>query len=231
MWSEGHGVDFNVCNMEISTEIPSSLEGFDGLIVLGGEMGDSDTAEYPWLEDMRERLREAHRIELPALGVCLGAQLLASALGGEVQLGEAGLEAGVVGIRVTDAGAHDPLMQGLPNIFYSGSMHNDAIVRLPEDGVLLAGGDVYPHQAFRIGSTWAVQFHPEVSPSSYEMWVNLEDHKNNPKLKTKLDATVEDFWLRDALVAPQCERLIGNFLNLIRQMSNSRVTESVTKLA
>lgn len=215
-WSAAHGVDLAVYNMGVSTEMPSSLDGYDGLIVLGGDMGDRDTAEYPWLEDMRERLREAHRTHVPALGVCLGAQLLASALGGEVELGEPGLETGVVDIRVTDEGARDPLLQGISDVFHSGSMHNDAVVRLPADAVLLARGDVYPHQAFRSGSTWAVQFHPEVSPASYERWVGLEDHSANPELQARFEASVEDFWRRDDLVAPECERLVGNFLSVVK---------------
>lgn len=215
-WAAGHGLALSVHNMAIAAAVPPSLDGYDGLIVLGGDMGDGDTAEYPWLEDIRERMREAHRTDLPTLGVCLGAQLLASALGGEVELGAAGLETGVVGISVTEAGAQDPLMQGLSEVFYSGSMHNDAVVRLPEDAVLLASGDVYPHQAFRSGSTWGVQFHPEVSPASYERWVGLEDHSSTPKLKATFDASVEDFWRRDELVAPECERLISNFLNTVK---------------
>ncbi|WP_461637531.1 type 1 glutamine amidotransferase [Leucobacter sp. BZR 635] len=215
-WSAEHGIELNVYNMSESTKMPASLDGYDGLIVLGGDMGDRDTAEYPWLEDMRERLREAHRNDVPALGVCLGAQLLASALGGEVELGEPGLETGVVGIRVTEEGAGDPLMQGVSDVFHSGSMHNDAVVRLPQDAVLLASGDVYPNQAFRSGSTWAVQFHPEVSPASYEMWVGLEDHSANPELQARFDASVADFWRRDDLVAPECERLVSNFLNVVK---------------
>lgn len=216
-WASNHGVELSVYSMSVSTDMPPSLDGYAGLIVLGGDMGDRDTAAYPWLEDMRERLREAHREGIPALGVCLGAQLLASALGGEVQLGEPGLETGVAGIRITDEGARDPLLQGVPEVFYSGSMHNDAVVRLPEGAVLLATGDVYPHQAFRSGTTWGVQFHPEVSPASYETWVGLEDHTANPELKARFDASVEDFWARDAIVAPACERLVGNFLSTVRQ--------------
>lgn len=227
-WSAEHGLDLSVYNMGKSVEMPTSLDGYDGLIVLGGDMGDHDTAEYPWLEDMRERLREAHRDGVPALGVCLGAQLLASALGGEVELGEPGLETGVVGIRVTGEGAQDPLMLGLSEVFYSGSMHNDAVVRLPEDAVLLASGDVYPHQAFRSGSTWGVQFHPEVSPASYETWVGLEDHSGNPALKARFEASVEDFWRRDDLVAPECERLVSNFLNVVTGATRSQAPQEPT---
>ena len=214
-WAEAHGVELEVHSMAESPVVPKSLDGYAGLIVLGGDMGDRDTADYPWLEDLRERLREAHRTELPALGVCLGAQLLASALGGTVELGAPGLETGVVELSVTSDGAADPLLQGVSPVFYSGAMHNDAIVRLPAGAVLLATGELYPHQAFRVGSTWAVQFHPEVSPESYERWVGLEDHSKHPEIAARYDGTVAEFWERDAVVAPACERLIVNFLDLV----------------
>ena len=216
VWSADRGINLDVYSMENSSEMPSSLAGYDGLIVLGGEMGDRDTAIYPWLEDMRERFREAHRAGVPALGVCLGAQLLASALGGKVELGEPGFETGVIALRPTSDGAADPLMQGLPETFYSGSMHRDAVVRLPAESVLLATGDAYPHQAFRCGSTWGVQFHPEVSPANYEKWAEDAKVPGDLSKNAMLDETVRDFWQRDALVFPGCEQLIHNFLSLVR---------------
>lgn len=214
-WSHDAGIDLDVRNADTASEMPDTLEGFDGLIVLGGDMGDGDTAQYPWLEDLRERLREAQDRELPTLGICLGAQLLASALGGEVQLGADGLETGVVRLEMAEAATDDPLLRGISEVFYTGAMHNDAITKLPAGATLLASGERYPHQAYRVGSAWGVQFHPEIGPQEYEDW-GPAICKERPNFEEEFAATAEEFRRMDQLVAVECERLAQNFFQVIR---------------
>ena len=96
----------------------TSLNGYDALVVLGGSMGDADTVQYPWLDSIRRLLREAHDDYVPTLGICLGSQLLASALGGEVRIGSEGLEAGVVRLVKEEAAEGDPLVGSLPTTFF-----------------------------------------------------------------------------------------------------------------
>jgi GMP synthase (glutamine-hydrolysing) len=110
---------------------------------------------------------------VPLFSICLGAQLLALAVGGRVEPGAAGVEAGLSTIRPTHAAAGDPLMAALPAAGYPGPQgHHDAITQLPPGAVLLATGDVYRHQAFRLGDVaWAVQYHPEVTADDFEGWM------------------------------------------------------------
>jgi GMP synthase (glutamine-hydrolysing) len=213
-WSASRGIELDVRNADTPAEMPASVQGFDGLIVLGGDMGDGDTDDFPWLEKLRERLREAHEIGLPTLGICLGAQLLASALGGEVRRGENGLETGVVKLLPLDEAEGDDLLVGLTEAFYSGAMHQDAITQLPAGSVLLATGDDYPNQIFRCGSTWGVQFHPEVGPTGYASW-EPTDYASDPDVRVEFDATVEEFKRLDSIVEKSSEKLIGNFLGVV----------------
>jgi GMP synthase (glutamine-hydrolysing) len=124
-------------------------------------MGALDDELAPWLPAVRRLLAEAVNEELPTLGICLGAQLLAVAAGGRVVRGAAGTEAGLVSVSWTAAAHTDALVAALPEPMLTPSLHDDEIVELPAGAVLLGGTATYPHQAFRVGScAWGVQFHP-----------------------------------------------------------------------
>ncbi|MGJ0204384.1 glutamine amidotransferase-related protein [Leucobacter sp. gxy201] len=220
-WARAAGADLDVRLADIAGAIPETLQGYDGLMVLGGDMGDGDTEAFPWLEDLRARLREARRDRIPALGICLGGQLLASALGGAVRRGAAGIETGVVEITVTEVAAGDPLMRGLPPTFLTGAMHGDAITRLPDDAVLLAAGARYPHQAFRSGSTWGVQFHPEIGLEEYANWRDAVS-ATMPDFLPEFDGTVAEFARLQDEVGPACERFVTNFLGVVAAPRGSR---------
>lgn len=173
VWAREAQIDLDVIRPDREPLGPESVLGFDGLVVLGGAMGNMDTDRYPWLEDVRETLRIATRHDLPTLGICLGAQLLAASLGGTVAVGGAGMEAGAVEITTTPEARDDPLLGGLPSRFSVGAMHGDEIHTLPPGAAWLATSPQYPHQAFRSRNSWGVQFHPEVSPDRYDCWTEL----------------------------------------------------------
>jgi GMP synthase-like glutamine amidotransferase len=105
----------------------------------------------------------------PFWGTCLGAQLLASALGARVYAGPAP-EVGVLAVDLTRAGADDPVLGGLPASIDTLQWHGDTF-DLPEGAVLLASSPAYPHQAFRVGrAAYAAQFHLEVTEAMGEEW-------------------------------------------------------------
>lgn len=164
------GVDVRVVRPYLGEALPSSPG--DGLIVLGGEMSAYDDGVAPWLPAVRSLLVAAVRSEVPTLGICLGAQLLAVACGGSVEVGAApGRESGVVSVSWLPAAAHDPMVGGLPAPFPGPSMHADAVSVLPPDAVWLGSSPMYPHQVFRVGpAAWGVQFHPEVSQPTFAGW-------------------------------------------------------------
>jgi GMP synthase (glutamine-hydrolysing) len=151
------------------------LAEIDGLVVLGGSMTAYDDERAPWLPAVRTYLRDAVACGTTTLGVCLGAQLLAVALGGEVEVGApSGPERGVVELRIRPDGEADPLFSqvvaALGRDVLAPSSHSDAISALPEDAVWLASSRQYPFQAFRVGSAWGVQFHPEAGEDTFAAW-------------------------------------------------------------
>lgn len=151
-----------------------------GLVVLGGHASAYDDATTPWLPDLRALLLDAATTGVPTLAVCLGAQLLAVAGGGQVTVAAPpGREAGAVRIFwrpeaktdvVVGAAARAAAEVGGRASVYPTS-HADAVSELPQDAVWLASSNMYPFQAFRLGSALAVQFHPEADAAMLEQWL------------------------------------------------------------
>lgn len=107
-------------------------------------------------------LRDAVMAKIPVLGICFGHQLLAWALGGEVDYNPQGVEVGTVRIELTDRGVGDPLLSVLPAEFDAQLSHSQSVIHLPKGARLLASSEMEPHQAFTWGEhAWGIQFHPE----------------------------------------------------------------------
>jgi GMP synthase-like glutamine amidotransferase len=178
-WLAGAGVELDVREMFAGAALPADLTGHSGLLVLGGAMGARDDDLGPWLPAVRELLRAAVRDEVPTLGICLGAQLLAVALGGDVVVGPDGPELGAQLIaKRAAASATDPLFRELPITPDVIQWHFDVVNRLPPGTVLLATSPVYEVQAYRAGRVcWALQPHIETTPEIVRDWaVSDRDH-------------------------------------------------------
>jgi GMP synthase (glutamine-hydrolysing) len=173
-----------VVRPHLGEQLPeSAADGYAGLLVLGGAMGAWDDEAAPWLPATRTLLADAVRAELPTLGICLGAQLLAAACGGTAERGAAGLELGVVPVTPLPVADADPFFAGVQRVLKddpagaAGSWlvrqyHFDAVTALPPDTELVVTGTAYPHQGFRVGpAAWGVQYHPEVSTDLFAAWV------------------------------------------------------------
>ena len=145
----------------------------DGILSLGGEQSARELDRHPYLRTELELLRAAVAIDLPVLGVCLGGQLLAKALGGDVRR----MPRRMVGwerLRPLAAAREDALFAGLPAA--TSALHwNEDCFSLPPNAVELAAPAGPGCEAFRHGrSAWGIQFHPEVDAGVLETWYRLE---------------------------------------------------------
>ncbi|HEY3612840.1 MAG TPA: hypothetical protein VGK92_04005 [Gaiellales bacterium] len=145
---------------------------FDAIVAMGGPMSVNDETEHPWLVGEKAAIASHVRAGRPFWGSCLGAQLLAAALGARVYAGPAP-EVGVLGIELTAAGMTDPVLGALPAEIDTLQWHGDTF-DLPAGGVLLASSPAYANQAYRVGPVaYAVQFHVEVTEAMGEEWADV----------------------------------------------------------
>ncbi len=172
------GVRVRVVRPDAGEALPEA-DQLDGLIVLGGTMSVRDADDHPWLIAERELIDAAVAQGVPTLGVCLGAQQLAVARGGQVEVdAPTGPERGVVEVRMRPDAASDPVLgpvvTALGRDVPAPSMHRDAITALPAEATWLASSQQYPFQAFRVGSAVGVQFHPEADEATMRRWAAAE---------------------------------------------------------
>ena len=173
-WLTGAGADLDVRQQ---SDLPSDVEGYAGVVCLGGAMGATADLDHPWLADVRRLLGQAVSRQLPTLAICLGAQLLAVATGGRVVTGEDGPEAGGHLVAKRDLGWIDPLFAELPLMPDVLHFHSDIVATLPAGAVLLASANRYPNQAFRVGRcAYGLQFHIETTPETVLSWARDNPH-------------------------------------------------------
>jgi GMP synthase (glutamine-hydrolysing) len=160
---EGAALAWQYIRVADGQPLPADMKGAGGLVVMGGPMGVYQTDRYPWLRDEMRLIEDAIKANLPVLGVCLGAQIVAAALGAKVERNPAGKEIGWHPIRLSDAAKDDRLLRGLPATLTPFHWHGD-IFELPRGATSLASSDKTPCQAFRHGDkAYGFQFHFEVT--------------------------------------------------------------------
>ncbi|MBC8249817.1 MAG: CapA family protein, partial [Anaerolineales bacterium] len=150
------------------------------VILSGGPMSPHDLDAYPFLRAESDFLRQALQIKVPILGLCLGHQLLANLLGGEVDVGQQ--EVGWLPVQLSEAGTQDLLFDGVPQEFTPFHYHIEQAVTLPPEATVLASSPLCPVQAFRYGQAlvWGVQFHPEIGPQRGESILRLSSRLSLP---------------------------------------------------
>lgn len=197
-WLTEAGLRLDVVRAHAGEPVPASLDGYAAIVVMGGEQSAYEPRP-DWFEDVEALLRKAVRHGVPALGVCLGAQLLATAHGGTVERSPSGPEIGPALVGRRDAAADDPLFRYVPLAPDVHQWHYDEITELPAGAVLLAASTRYPHQAFRLGErAWGLQFHIECDTAMITDWVAASPQLEDPEgLIAAFDAImvdVEEVW-------------------------------------
>jgi GMP synthase (glutamine-hydrolysing) len=164
------GVDVHTVKPLAGQPLPAHEE-VAGAVVMGGPMNVDEVDVHPELASEREWLAEAARRELPVLGICLGAQLLARALGAEVRPGE-NRELGYAPVEILDP--EDPIVGPLAPSTTVLHWHGD-VFDLPDGAKALARSPLTEVQAFRRGDAWGVLFHPESDFALLEAWLAVPE--------------------------------------------------------
>jgi GMP synthase-like glutamine amidotransferase len=172
-WLEEKGCRLEVVRCHSGDQLPGSLAGLAGLVVLGGAMGAYDDDVAPWLPQTKRLLSQAAQQDLPTLAICLGHQLLAVANSGRVER-QPVQQTGVTAVRPTPAAAEDPLFVRLGADASALHWNHDLVVEAPPGAVVLSRSDS-GIQALRLGSSvWGVQFHPEVEVETVAGWARAD---------------------------------------------------------
>ncbi len=162
------GVILDVRRVFAGDEVPADASGHDGVVVMGGPMSAASDEGFPTRAAELALVADALALEVPTLGICLGAQLVALAAGGRVHGGESGPEIGWAPVELTPSSRSDPLFADLPPHLTVLHWHGDTFT-LPAGARRLAGNGRYANQAFGVGqAAWGMQFHLEVTQPAVE---------------------------------------------------------------
>lgn len=198
-------------NLLYETPTSADLDGAD-VVLLGGS-GDYSVAKGgPWIQPTFDAMRLLHSHAMPTFASCFGFQLMAQALGGEVVTDASRAELGTLDVKLTAAGAADPIFGPLHSPFKAQMGHQDVVVRLPPGATCLASTDRVENQAFRFDGLpiYCTQFHPELDRQGM-----LERLETYPEYVEKIAGVTFDSFVRTLVDTPGTEALLHRFLELM----------------
>ena len=213
------GIGWDAVELDEGDAIPE-LGDYDALIAMGGPMDVWEEDEYPWLVPEKAAIREAvAERHMPFLGFCLGHQLLAAALGGEVgPMDET--EVGVLDVDLTKEGVDDAFMRDISPRFKCLQWHGAEIKAMPPDGTALARSPTCAVQALRVGHrAYGLQYHVEITAETVSSWAAVPAYQESldqafgPAGKARFEAEVKSnlaAFNRDA------KRLYDNFMGILQ---------------
>ncbi len=215
-----HDIQWQAVNLDQGEAIPP-LEGFDALWVMGGPMDVWDVEEHSWLIAEKEAIRTwVADLNKPFLGLCLGHQLLADALGGTCGP-QRPPEIGMMEVELTEAGQIDPLFKGLLPQQKCLQWHSVQVAQVPKDTVVLASSELCKVQAMRVGANaWSMQYHVEVEPDTVANWAQVPAYYQ--ALINTLGEEAYDVLEQDAAENSQnflsaAETIFNNFMRIVKK--------------
>lgn len=198
---------------------PTRIDGFDGLIVLGGPMGVYEEDEYPFIRDEVKLIEDALKKRVPMLGVCLGSQLLAKASGARVYKGGK-KEIGWHDVTLTEDADDDSLFLGSPSTFRAFHWHGDTF-DVPSGALMLASSKLFPNQVIRVGpSAYGIQFHLEVTEEMIREWIEVNaDELSALKGKVDPEAIIEETPSRAEGLSRMGSALAAKFMRMVEKQA------------
>ena len=172
-WLDEAGRAVDVRRPYRGDDLPRRLDDHGGLLILGGSMDAGSDDRHPWLGGVKHLLRASAAEQVPALGICLGHQLAAVALGGSVHPNPRGQQIGVLDVGWAEAATDDPLLGPLRESSRAVQWNNDVVSVLPPGAEVLARAVTGVVLAARFAPTvWGVQWHPEVGEEIVKAWAD-----------------------------------------------------------
>ncbi len=182
---EEHGLPCDIVNVEEA--ILPEPTAYGAIISLGGPQHVYEIDKHPYFTQEKDLISSAVEQDIPFLGICLGAQLLAAALGGQVSQ-HAVTEIGFYDVPFTEAGQQDPLFMGLPDYQKVFHWHEDAF-ELPAGSILLATNETTRNQAFRYSSrAYGLQYHIELNSELFNLWLEHPEFQQEIIASIGIDA-------------------------------------------
>ncbi len=215
-WLVEAGCTLEVCRPHAGDALPD-LPSYDGVLVLGGEMSANDDT-VAWLAPLQAGIRDAVRAETPVLGICLGHQLIAVALGGAVESHPRGQTVGLRPVGWSEAAVDDAWVGAHTGDEVAIHWNNDVVARLPEGAVVLARTPDGEVQVVRFAPhAWGIQAHPEVDADVVRLWAETE-RDQHVSLGLDPDAVLREIEDAGAALVAHWQPLAARFAALARQV-------------
>lgn len=216
------GIGFKTIELSRGEELPERLCDVSAVFIMGGPMNVYEEDKYPFLRKEDNFIKQLLIKNIPVLGICLGAQLLAKSQGALIMRAPFE-EIGWYKVRLTDKGAEDPLFFGIEKQIDVFQWHQDTFM-LPKGAKLLATSQLCENQAFRIGEcAWGLQFHIEMTQDLIIDWAEEYINSQDKELRKKATFMIEDYRRLKVSYKEVAKKIFQNFLSKSKDNIKERI--------